>query len=304
MTRDFPTLPGADRSNDFALLTLPDGRDLAFMEWGDPGGFPAFYFHGTPSSRLEGAFADAAARRHGFRLIATDRPGFGRSSFQSGRCFGDWPKDIRALADHLDLADFGVVGHSGAGPHLFACGAFMDPARLKFIGALGPWGPVAAAEILASLNALDRFFTRLARRLPWSLRAAFAPLGWGARYWPSLFFKVMEASVSAADKAVLRDAAFLEQFLQMEREAFRQGSRGAAHEAGIAYRPWDFDVASVRVPAYIWLGEEDVFVPSTMGRYLERTLPDVALHLVPKKGHFNIENWDDILAACRGRVEF
>ncbi|MGP1253283.1 MAG: alpha/beta fold hydrolase [Kiloniellales bacterium] len=114
----------------------------------------------------------------------------------------------------------------------------------------------------------------------------------------------MEASVSAADQAVLRDAAFLEQFRRMEREAFRQGSRGAAHEAGIAYRPWDFDVASVRVPTYIWLGEEDVFVPSTMGRYLERTLPDVALHLVPNKGHFDIENWDDILAACRGRVEF
>ena len=67
MANDFPTLSQADRSDDFALLKLPDGRDLAFMEWGEPGGFPAFYFHGTPSSRLEGAFADAAARRHSFR---------------------------------------------------------------------------------------------------------------------------------------------------------------------------------------------------------------------------------------------
>ncbi len=33
---------------------LPDGRALAYLEWGDSTGYPAFYFHGTPSSRLEG----------------------------------------------------------------------------------------------------------------------------------------------------------------------------------------------------------------------------------------------------------
>ena len=302
MASDLPTLPQIDRSDDFELFTLSDGRGLAFMEWGDPGGFPAFYFHGTPSSRLEGAFADAAARREGFRLIATDRPGFGRSGFQPGRRFADWPQDIYALADHLGLTDFGVVGHSGAGPHLFACGAFMEPARLKFIGALGPWAPLVAPEIWAGLSLLDRLYAGLARRLPWSLRVAFAPIGWGARYWPGLFFEIMAASVSTADKAALRNPAFREHFGRMEREAFRQGSRGPAQEALMAYRPWGFDVAAVQVPVHVWLGEEDVFVPNAMGQYLERTLPDVEFQLVPKKGHFNIENWADILAACRRRI--
>ena len=88
----------------------------------------------------------------------------------------------------------------------------------------------------------------------------------------------------------------------MEREAFRQGSRGPAQEALMAYRPWGFDVAAVQVPVHVWLGEEDVFVPNAMGQYLERTLPDVEFQLVPKKGHFNIENWADILAACRRRI--
>ncbi|WP_208539298.1 alpha/beta fold hydrolase [Algihabitans albus] len=302
MATDLPTLPETDRSDDFDLLRLPDGRDLAFMEWGDPAGFPAFYFHGTPSSRLEGAFADAAARRYGFRLIATDRPGFGRSSFQPGRQFSDWPKDISALADHLGIDAFGVVGHSGAGPHLFACGVFIEPRRLRFIGALGPWGPVASPEISASLNALDRFYMGLARRLPWIMRASFAPLAWAAKYWPSLFLRLMEASVSEADKAALRNGPFLENFRRMELEAFRNGSRGGGHEALIAFRDWDFDIGGVRVPTYIWLGEEDIFVSNAMGRYLKRGLPRVDLHLVPGKGHFNIENWDDILAACAGQV--
>jgi pimeloyl-ACP methyl ester carboxylesterase len=97
-------------------VVLPDARVLAVVEWGDPDGFPAFYFHGTPGSRLEGAFADGAARRHGFRLIAMDRLGFGRSTFQAGRRFRDWPRDVCALADRLQVREFGVVGHSGGGP--------------------------------------------------------------------------------------------------------------------------------------------------------------------------------------------
>ena len=70
-------LPDRIRADEASVLRLPDGRELAYLEWGDPAGYPAFYFHGTPSSRLEGAFADGAAQRHGFRLIAIDRPGSG-----------------------------------------------------------------------------------------------------------------------------------------------------------------------------------------------------------------------------------
>lgn len=293
-------LPDVDRTDDFDLLTLPDGRDLAFMEWGDPDGFPTFYFHGTPSSRLEGALADGAAREHGFRLIAIDRPGFGRSSFQPGRQFSDWPKDILALADHLRLDSFGVVGHSGGGPHLFACGAHIDPKRLKFIGALGPWAPVASPEIEAGLNSLDRFYANMARRMPWIMRAGFAPIGWGAKYWPNLFFKIMQSSVAKADQSAMENEVFLGHFRRMEREGFRQGGRGAAHEALIAYQPWDFDVADVKVPTFIWLGAADIFVSNAMGKYLEQTIPGVEFHLIPGKGHFNVENWHDILASCRG----
>lgn len=67
--------------------TFADGRRLAYAEWGDPDGFPVFYFHGTPGSRLVGAFADEAAQARGFRLISVDRPGYGRSTFQPDRTF-------------------------------------------------------------------------------------------------------------------------------------------------------------------------------------------------------------------------
>lgn len=286
------------RSDVFDLLGMPDGRDLAFMQWGDPAGFPAFYFHGTPSSRLEGAFADAAAREHGFRLIAVDRPGYGRSSFQPGRTFSHWPADVLRLADHFELNRFGVVGHSGAGPHLFACGTFLDPARLAFIGALGPWAPLVTQEARSSINRLDRFYMKLAGRMPFLMRAAFAPVGWTARYGSKLFMRALDQAVSPADKAMLQNRALREGFASVQREAFRQGGKGAAHEALIAYQPWGFDVARVQVPTFIWLGDEDVFVPNAMGHYLQKTIPQAQLHLMPGKGHLNIDDWHRILAAC------
>lgn len=295
-------LPDSDRTDAYNLLRLSDGRDLAYLEWGDPDGFPAFYFHGSPSSRLEGAFADAAARKYSIRLIATDRPGYGRSSFQPRRRFSDWLDDVIELADALNIERFGVAGHSGGGPHLFACGVYIDSARLKFIGALGPWGPMATPEISSGLNRVDRFYAGLAQKYPPIMRALFAPLGWTARYWPKLFFKIMSLSVSTADKEAMKDARFLEHFQRMEREAFRQGSRGGAHEAMIAFRSWGFDIAAVRVPTYIWLGAEDVFVSNQMGHYLAQTIPDAELHLISGKGHFNIANWDDIFRVCRRHI--
>jgi pimeloyl-ACP methyl ester carboxylesterase len=282
---------------------LPDGRDLAYQEWGDPDGFPVFYFHGTPGSRREGAFADPAARARRFRLIAVDRPGFGRSTFSAHRTFRDWPADVAALADALDVAEFGVVGHSGGGPHLFACGELLAPDRLRFIGALAPWGPLATPEIMASLNRLDRWYARLARRAPWTMRASFAPLGWCAKHWPRLFSALMLAAVSPPDRRALKTDGLLARLQDSELEAFRQGSRGGAHEALLAYRDWDVDLARIRVPTHIWLGTDDIFVSQQMGRHLHRTIPGVDFHWVDQAGHFAVSTWDDILTACATHVE-
>ncbi|WP_204804010.1 alpha/beta fold hydrolase [Mycobacterium riyadhense] len=295
-------LPEHISTDEASTLMLSDGRALAYQEWGDGAGYPTFYFHGTPSSRLEGAFADQAAKRTGFRLIAVDRPGFGRSTFQERRRLRDWPADVCALADALELDDFGVVGHSGAGPHLFACGALISPARLAFVGALGPWGPLVTPEIMRGLNAADRCYALIARRAQWMFGASFAPLGWCAKYSPGLFATLVTASVPTVDKRRMLDPLFLKHFQAMQLEAFRQGSRGGAYEAFLEYRPWDFDLAEVAVPVHIWLGDRDSFVPRAMGEYLEGAIPNVDFHWVEGKGHFNIEDWDAIFAACAGDI--
>ena len=71
-------------------ITLKDGRLLAYAEYGDPAGTPVFFFHGTPGSRLFRP-SDSITLKLGVRLICTDRPGYGASTFQPGRRLLDWP---------------------------------------------------------------------------------------------------------------------------------------------------------------------------------------------------------------------
>jgi malate synthase len=132
-------LTGSRICNDGThVVRLADGRDLACLERGDRNGRPVFYFHGTPGSRYEAAWASDAAARHGFRLVAVDRPGMGLSTFQKNRTFRDWPKDVGELAATLGFERFGFAGHSGGGAFTFAAACGLAE-RLEFAIAFCPW---------------------------------------------------------------------------------------------------------------------------------------------------------------------
>src|SRR5690242_13523653 len=57
-----------------------DGSTWAVRQSGAVDGRPLVYHHGTPSSRLEPAFADRLAAELGIRLVSFERPGYGASS--------------------------------------------------------------------------------------------------------------------------------------------------------------------------------------------------------------------------------
>ena len=66
------------------------------------------------------------------RLISPDRPGIGRSERQPGRTLLDWPADVAALADELEVSRFAVMGWSAGGAYAAAC-AFALPERVSAV---------------------------------------------------------------------------------------------------------------------------------------------------------------------------
>src|SRR5689334_19381476 len=99
-------------------MTLPDGRVLAWYEYGDPDGVPCVYTTGTPASGLMGELYDDAAREAGVRWISVDKPGYGASSFDPQRSLRGYAADVRALLEHLGLDRVAAAGESGGGPHV------------------------------------------------------------------------------------------------------------------------------------------------------------------------------------------
>lgn len=94
---------------------MPDGRKLAYTEWGLPDGKPVMYFHGTPGSRIWCPDEEATSTA-GVRLIIPDRPGIGRSDPLEGRTLADLPKDVAALADSLDISSLPSSGSLPVAP--------------------------------------------------------------------------------------------------------------------------------------------------------------------------------------------
>lgn len=123
--RDEPPKPHFRTDNDSSnTLTLPDGRNLGYAQYGSLTGRPIFYLHGFPGSRLEAAGFDELGLELGARFIAVDRPGIGWSSPHPGRTLLDHPKDLEHLAKHLELDHYSVLVwrtyYSSECPRLFA----------------------------------------------------------------------------------------------------------------------------------------------------------------------------------------
>lgn len=112
------------------MITLTDGRVLGYAESGDPKGKPLFLFHGLNFSRLEVKIVDKEMEKSGVRFIGIDRPGIGLSTFQEDRTVLDIVDDVEALADHLGIEIFSVLGISSGGKYALAY-AYKIPHRLR-----------------------------------------------------------------------------------------------------------------------------------------------------------------------------
>lgn len=281
-------------------LRLADGRTLACLELGDSGESPVLYFHGYPGSRLEGRLAAGAARRHGLRLLAPDRPGFGASTFLPGRTIGAWAADVAELADQFELERFAIVGVSGGGPYALACAARI-PERLSHVGLVGALGPLARKQCMHDMVTLNRLALALAARSPFLARLTVQLVAWWVRQHPGHHLAHMMATAPAADRRVLADPGYRALVTESTAEALRQGGRGAAWELTLLAQPWDFKLQEVLVPVRIWQGLADNIVPAASAQRLAAALPNSECHYLPDEGHLSlvVQHLDAVLADLR-----
>jgi non-heme chloroperoxidase len=228
-------------------ITIADGAEIFYKDWGPRDAAPIVFHHGWPLSADDWDNQMLFFLGHGFRVIAHDRRGHGRSSqVAGGHEMDSYAADMAALAAALDLRGAVHIGHSTGGGEVARYVARAEPGRVSKAVLIGAVPPImvqtpANPEGLP-LEVFDGFRAALAAN-----RAQFyrdIPAG------PFYGFNREDAHVSQG----LID------------NWWRQGMMGSAqahYECIKAFSETDFteDLKAIRVPVLVLHGTDDQIVP-------------------------------------------
>jgi pimeloyl-ACP methyl ester carboxylesterase len=271
--------------NDSHVTVLPDGRELGWLEFGEPNGTPIFAFHGTPGSRYQIVMDDESISDAGLRFICVDRPGYGLSSFQRGHRLVDWPKDVAHLASKLGIEKFAVLGHSGGGPFAVVCAALLSE-RVSAAAIVSGVGPLDGPHAFDSMKKSEQIQMKLSRRRSRIMRAACISQMEVFRKRPSWALNMMTKQFASVDRAILARANVRTVMQSEATRLSRTTGRAVAQDLEIFTVDWGFDLSAITVPVQIWQGDEDLSVPPAHARTMHEAIPGSVLHEIPGAGHF------------------
>jgi non-heme chloroperoxidase len=230
-----------------ATITTKDGAQIFFKAWGDSTAQPIVFHHGWPLSADEWDSQMLFFLSHGYRVIAHDRRGHGRSSqTDTGNEMDTYASDVAELVKALDLKSAIHVGHSTGGGEVARYVARAETGRVKKAVLLGAVPPIML-KTAANPGGLPRdVFDGFRAALAANRAQFFIDVAAGPFYG----FNRPGANVSQG----LID------------NWWRQGMMGGAkpqYDCIKAFSETDFtdDLKAIDVPVLIMHGEDDQVVP-------------------------------------------
>jgi non-heme chloroperoxidase len=232
-----------------AFVTTDDGAEIYYKDWGSHDAQPIMFHHGWPLSSDDWDAQMLFFLAKGYRVIASDRRGHGRSSqIGTGHDMDHYASDASAVVEHLDLRNVVHIGHSTGGGQV-----------ARYVAQYGePQGRVAKAILVSSVP-------------PLMVQTEGNPDG-----TPISVFDGFRSAL-AANRAEFFEAVASGPFYGFNREGvtpsqpvidnwWRQGMMGSAlaHYEGIkAFSETDQteDLTSISVPVLVTQGDDDQVVP-------------------------------------------
>ncbi|WP_291823509.1 alpha/beta hydrolase [Bosea sp. (in: a-proteobacteria)] len=231
------------------FVKTKDGVDIFYKDWGPKSAQPIMFHHGWPLSSDDWDSQMLFFLSHGYRVVAHDRRGHGRSTqVDSGNDIDHYAADASAVAEHLDLRNSVHIGHSTGGGEV-----------ARYVAQFGqPQGRVAKAVLVSAIPPIMLKTERYPGGLPISvfdgLRKALADNR--AQFFHDLpagpFYGFNRAGAKVDQGVILN--------------WWRQGMNGGAkaHNDGIkAFSETDQtdDLQAITVPTLVMHGDDDQIVP-------------------------------------------
>jgi non-heme chloroperoxidase len=250
-------------------ITVKDGTQIFYKDWGS--GQPIVFSHGWPLSADDWDGQMLFFGKKGYRVLAHDRRGHGRSTQTwDGNDMNTYADDLAALFEHLDLHDVIMVGHSTGGGEV-----------ARYLGRHGSTH-VAKAALISAVP-------------PLMLKTPANPLG-----APIEVFDGLRAALAANRPQFYRDITL--PFYGYNRpgavisEGIREhwwlqgmlGGMKAHYDCIKAFSETDFteDLKKIDIPVLVLHGEDDQIVPiDAAGRSSAKILKNATLKTYPGYPH-------------------
>ncbi|ENO13947.2 alpha/beta hydrolase [Marinobacter nanhaiticus D15-8W] len=264
-----------------SIFTTSDGTEIYYKDWGS--GQPVVFSHGWPLTADAWESQMMFLAENGFRAIAHDRRGHGRSSQPwHGNEMDTYADDLAELLDHLDIKDAMLVGHSTGGGEV-----------TRYLGRHGT-SRVAKAVLVGAVPPIMLKSENNPVGLPIS---AFDEIRKGVATDRSQFFQDITTPFFGAN----REGA---QVSQGMRDSFwLQGMMGGLknqYDCIKAFSETDFteDLRKIDIPVLIIHGDDDQIVPFEGSAKLSvELLPQAELKVYPSGDHALADTHKDDLNA-------
>jgi non-heme chloroperoxidase len=265
-------------------ITTKDGTEIFFKDWGPKNAQPIVFHHGWPLSSDDWDAQMLFFLAQGFRVVAHDRRGHGRSGQVSdGHDMDHYAADASAVAEHLDLRNAVHIGHSTGGGEV-----------ARYVAKYGqPQGRVAKAVLVSAVP-------------PLMLKTKSNPGGTPIEVFDS-FRKALAANRSQFFLDVAsgpfygfnRAGAKVSQ--GVIQNWWRQGMMGGAnaHYEGIkAFSETDQtdDLKAITVPTLVLQGDDDQVVPYKDAAVLQaKLIKNATLKIYPGYPHGMLTTHADVI---------
>jgi non-heme chloroperoxidase len=255
-----------------ATFTTTDGTNLFYKDWGPRDAQPVVFHHGWPLSSDDWDTQMLYFLEQGYRVIAHDRRGHGRSDqTDTGNEMDTYAQDVVELARHLDLKNAIHIGHSTGGGEVARYAARAEPGRIAKAVLIGAVPPVMVKTEAnpdgIPLEVFDGFRTALiANRAQFFLDIPSGP-----------FFGFNREGAKVSQGQI--------------QNWWRQGMMGGAkahYDCIKAFSETDFteDLKAISIPVLVMHGEDDQIVPIANSAHKAiKLLPNGTLKTYPGLSH-------------------